>query len=97
MAVKERDTTSLTVEWGEPSSGDYTGFVVSLQGVSGNEQVIDGNANREAVFESLAAGTSYTVVVSTRSGDQASEDATNSFYTCKSVFHTYDHNTTSIT
>ncbi len=80
ITVKSRDTSSFTVEWDEPT-GDYTGYVVSRQGASGSEQVFAANDDREAVFEQLTPGTLHTVVVSIRSGDQASEDATNSFYT----------------
>lgn len=87
--MKTATTSSLTVEWDEPSEGDYTQFIVSLTEVDGNEQTIGGSDTRKAEFENLSPGTSYEVVVSTRSDDQASVDAKESLYTSELILSVF--------
>ena len=63
-------------------------YRVYLTGVSGSDQIISTSATRRTTFTGLTAGTSYTVVVVTRSGDQQSDLLADTFYTSKSTLAT---------
>jgi len=79
--MSARSPSSLTVEWGAPSGG-VKGYNVTLEGDDGAHPAEQRDETSTiAIFNSLTAGTEYTVRVITLSGDQQSETAENKFYT----------------
>ena len=82
LIATKRDVDSLTVKW-DVGVGEKSGFTVSLEGVNNTYYTISGIDQREWTFSGLTAGTEYTVVVATNSGDQTSESLTGKFYTSK--------------
>ena len=83
LSIETRTGSSLTVTWEPPMSGLLTEYRVYLTGVSGSDQIISTSGTRRTTFTGLTAGTSYTVVVVTRSGDQQSDPLADTFYTSK--------------
>lgn len=75
---------SLTVTWNVPMSGGLTGYTVNVKEKTGSEQTIQGNAPRIVTFNGgLSAGTQYTVILVTVSGDQNSKPTQKTFHTSK--------------
>ena len=81
IVASARSLSSLTVVWGAPSGG-VNGYTVTLEGNDGAHPAeVRDEKTTKATFNSLSAGTEYTVRVVTLSGDQQSETAENKFYT----------------
>jgi hypothetical protein len=80
IVVSARSPSSLAFGWDAPSGG-VEGYTVSLEGA--HPAVQCDNSTRTATFNSLSAGTEYTVRMVTLSGDQQSETVENKFYTSK--------------
>ena len=74
--LHELSTTgqSLTVSWDAPSDGALTGYSVKLEGGDKSQNQTHGKDTRTAAFIGLTAGTKYSVVVVTVSGDQQSAE-----------------------
>ena len=83
LEAKSRTVSSLTVLWDAPLSGDVTEYRIKLRDKQGTETTVRGRATRTSTFTGLAAGTMYTVVLVTVSGDQQSEVLQSNFYTSK--------------
>ena len=75
-------TSSLSISWGAPS-GDYTKYLLSLAEVSGSGMTVIKGSAQNAVYQSLTAGTQYTVEIITQAGDQQSTKASQIFYTSR--------------
>ena len=82
LIATKRTVDSLTVKW-DVGVGEKSGFTVSLEEVTNTANTISGIDQKEWTFSGLTAGTEYTVVVVTNSGNQTSESLTGKFYTCK--------------
>jgi len=80
--VETRTATSLLTTWDAPIRCVATEYVVKLEEVPGSERVISANETR-TTFTGLAAGTLYTVVVVTASGQQRSMTTEGQFYTSR--------------
>ena len=84
---------SLTVSWTAPSSGAVTSYTVTLKEGTITKVTKPGVTETTATFDSLTAGTKYTVeVVSVAgvltSGGQSSDSLlSGNFYTSKSVWY----------
>ena len=81
IVVSARSSSLLAVKWDGPSVR-VKEYKVTLEGDSNTHpaQIIK-DSKRKAIFNSLIAGTEYTVRVVTLGGDQQSATAQNKFYT----------------
>ena len=79
--MSARSSSLLAVKWDGPSVR-VKEYKVTLEGDSNTHpaQIIK-DSKRKAIFNSLIAGTEYTVRVVTLGGDQQSATAQNKFYT----------------
>ena len=64
-------------------SGRVVEYTIKLQNVSKKEQTVPSHAVRKVMFDGLDAGTEFTVVLVTLSGDQQSDIVNGQFYTSK--------------
>ena len=81
IVVSARSPSSLAFGWDAPSGG-VKGYTVTLTGDDGAHPAEQRDeSTRTATFNSLSAGTEYTVRVVTLSGDQQSETVEKKFYT----------------
>ena len=79
--VTARSPSSLAVQWSKPPGG-LKGYNVTLEGEDGDHPAEQRDENTtSATFNGLRAGTEYTVLVITLSGDQQSETAEKKCYT----------------
>ena len=84
LKVDVRTVHSLTVTWDVPMSGGLTGYTVNVEERTGSEQTIQDSAPRIVTFNGgLSAGTQYTVILVTVSGDQNSKPIQKTFHTSK--------------
>lgn len=75
--VSLRNVNALTISWEAPSAGTHTGYLAELVGVKSEQEV-----NGESIaYKELNAGTAYTCVIKTVSGDQTSDPQQKVFYT----------------
>ena len=82
MRVDVRSVHSLTVTWDSPSSGGLTEYRVIVEEVESNHTVPESEL-KSSTFTGLTAGTHYTVVVVTVSGERKSSVIQRKFYTRK--------------
>ena len=81
LALATITTNSLTVTWDAPIGG-VTSYSVEIYTVP-SRKTIYSSAERTATIDGLTAGTQYTVVVISVSGEQHSEPLYDSFFTSK--------------
>ena len=67
-------SSSLMVTWDVPDSGLVEKYVVELKNMPGTKQEVAAVSVKTATFTSLEAGTQYTVVMGTVSGNQTSDN-----------------------
>ena len=82
MRADVRSVHSLTVTWDSPSSGGLTEYRVIVEEVESNRTVPKSEL-RSSTFTGLTAGTPYTVVVVTVSGERRSSAIQRKFHTRK--------------
>ena len=81
LALATITTSSLTVTWDAPIGG-VTSYSVEIDTVP-SRKTIYSSAERTATVDGLTAGTQYTVVVISVSGEQHSEPLYGTFFTSK--------------
>ena len=75
--VSIRNVNALTISWEAPSGGTHTGYLAELVGVKSERKL----SSESVEFTELEAGTGYTSIIKTVSGDQTSDAEQNVFYT----------------
>ena len=81
VVASARSPSSLAFGWNAPSGG-VKGYTVTLDGDDAAHPAVQcDNSTRTATFNSLRAGTEYTVRMVTLSGDQRSAKVETKFYT----------------
>ena len=75
---------SLTATWVAPTTDSMTTYTVTLKKGSETKATTPGVSGTTTTFNSLSAGTEYTVVVVSVIGGQSSDPVEGKFYTSKS-------------
>ena len=76
-------SNSLTITWDVPDSGLVATYIVELKNEIGAKKNVSASSVKTATFTGLDAGTQYTVVMVTASGDQRGDQVEKIFYTSK--------------
>ena len=77
-----------------PASGLVETYNVELKNMTGPKKQVSAGSLRTATFTGLEAGTHYTVVMVTSSGDQEGEEVEEIFYTSKYTFAEFTNSAT---